>query len=82
MSRKSKLYSKIAQNPTGVKYEDLKTLLELCGYKLRPPGGGSHRWFCKKGCAPIHFPEHKPVKTVYVKEALKILIENGSLDEE
>ena len=82
MSRRMKLYAKIRQNPKDVRYEELKTLLELCGYSLRQTSGGSHRWFVKPGCEPIHFPEHHPVGEVYVKKALKVLEDNGSLDDD
>jgi hypothetical protein len=82
MSRKSKLLSKIRQNPKNVKFNELSTFLGLCGYKLRPPKSGSHRWFFKHGCEPIHFPEHRPIGTVYIKRLLEILESNGSLDDE
>ena len=82
MSRKAKLYAKIAQNPGNVRYEELISLLKLCGYVLRSSGGGSHRWFVKKGYGPIHFPEHRSVKSVYIKQILRILEENGSMDED
>jgi hypothetical protein len=67
MSRKTKLYAKFRQNPRDVKFEEFRTFLELCGYVLRPPKSGSHRWFTKAGCEPIHFPEHRPVDSVYIK---------------
>jgi len=82
MSRKEKLYAKIQQNPSNVRYEELRTLLEMCGYVLRPSGGGSHRWFNKPGCEPIHFPEHRPVGSVYVKKALRILEKNCDFNDD
>jgi hypothetical protein len=81
MSRINKLYQRIVQNPKDVSFDQFQTLLEACGYQLRRGGSGSHRWFNKKGCPPIHFPEHRPVGEVYIKKALRILAENGDLDE-
>jgi len=82
MSRRRKLYEQIKNNPSNVKYTDFKNLLEACGYMLRPGGGGSHRWFSKPGCPPIHFPEHRPVKEIYIRKALPILEEYCDLDDE
>ena len=82
MGRKAKFYNRFLQNPSNVKYAQLRTLLELCGYTLRPSSGGSHRWFTKKGCPPIHFPEHRPVGKKYVNDVLKILEEYCDLDDE
>jgi hypothetical protein len=82
MSRKIKLYNQVKQNPKNVKFNEICALLELCDYTLRPPSGGSHRWFNKPGCPPINFPEHRPVGEVYIKKILHILEEYGDLEEE
>ena len=82
MNRKKKLYERIKKSSANVKFDGLKTLLELCGYTLRTSSGGSHRWFIKKGCEPIHFPEHRPLGEVYVRKALRILEECCDLDDE
>ena len=68
-----KLYQKIKNNPKNVSYSELRTLIEYCGYEQRPSSSGSHRWFRKKGCPPIHFPEHHPIGKNYVKDTLNIL---------
>ena len=81
MPTKKKLYEKIKQNPTNVTYEELKSLVLSCGYELRKGGGGSHRWFRQEGYPPIHFPEHRPVGKVYVKEILGILEKYFNLDD-
>jgi hypothetical protein len=82
MRRAKKLYERIRRNPKNVKYNELKTLLEACGYTLRPSSGGSHRWFYKKGCNPIHFPEHRPLGEVYGKRALRVIEECIDFDQE
>ena len=81
MSRIKKLYERIKNNPANVNYDDLMTLLDRCGYKLRPTSGWSHRWFFKKDCEPIHFPENRPIREVYVRRIIKVLEKNCDIDE-
>ena len=69
-----KMVKSIIQNPKDVDFEIIKRLLEQFGYSCRQPKkGSSHYVFRKDGIYPITFPKNKPVKTVYVKEIIKIL---------
>lgn len=69
-----KLVRAILDNPKDVDFATIKKLLELFGYECRQPkGGSSHFVFRKAGTNPITVPKNKPVKTVYVKEIIKLL---------
>ena len=69
-----KMVKSIIQNPKDVDFERIKRLLEQFGYSCRQPKkGSSHYVFRKEGTYPITVPKNKPVKTVYVKEIIKIL---------
>jgi predicted RNA binding protein YcfA (HicA-like mRNA interferase family) len=82
-SRKWKLKRKIEQNPKNVSFNDLETLLESFGFTVRK-GKGSHHVFKRPGCYPLTVPFNRPVKSVYVKKALKYindLIAQGEIDD-
>lgn len=81
MSRRQKLFERIETNPTNISYSQLRTLIESFGYELRSGGKGSHRWFTKTGCPPIHFPQKNPLGEVYVKKVLKILRDLAEADD-
>ncbi len=74
LSRKEKLIKLIKNNPTNVRFEDLKKVLEGIGYKA-VNRGGSHYVFTKKGSIALTIPYRKPVKVIYVKQVIKIVEE-------
>ena len=74
MSKKEKLILAIINNPTNVKFEDLKKILESIGYTA-VNRGGSHYVFTKEGCLSLTIPYKRPVKVIYVKQVIKILEE-------
>ena len=74
MSKKEKLIQAIMNNPTNVKFEDLKKILESIGYTAINRGG-SHYVFTKEGCLSLTIPYKRPVKVIYVKQVIKILEE-------
>jgi predicted RNA binding protein YcfA (HicA-like mRNA interferase family) len=74
LSKKDKLLKFIKNNPTNVKFEDLKKVLENIGYKV-VNRGGSHYVFTKKDGVSLCIPYKKPVKVIYVKQVIKIIEE-------
>ena len=77
MSRFDKLISRIYSLDKGLRFEELKKVLEEYGYTMScPAGGSSHRTFRKKGCNPITIPVHEPIKKVYV-QLVRDAVEGG-----
>jgi predicted RNA binding protein YcfA (HicA-like mRNA interferase family) len=74
LSKKDKLIKYIKNNPTNVKFEELKKILEDIGYTASNRGG-SHYVFTKKGSTSLCIPYKRPVKIVYVKQVIMILRE-------
>lgn len=76
MSRRRKLFDEICRNPKNVRFEDLDRVLQLYGFEVRQPSGGSSHYIYKRtGCAILTVPRHKPVKEVYVKRACSLIRE-------
>ena len=75
MSKCEKLLQKIKILDKDLRFNELKKILESCGYVMSSPrGGSSHYTFRKKGKLPITIPRHEPIKKVYVlmvKEAVE-----------
>ncbi|MEA1879728.1 MAG: type II toxin-antitoxin system HicA family toxin [Campylobacterota bacterium] len=76
MSKKYKLIEAIKNNPTNVKFGDLKKILEDIGY-MSINRGGSHYLFTKKDCTSLTIPYKKPVKVIYVKQVISIIEEEN-----
>ena len=74
MSKKDKLIKAIKNNPTNIKFEDLKKILEGLGYSAINRGG-SHYVFTKDNCISLTIPYKKPVKVIYVKQVIQIIEE-------
>jgi predicted RNA binding protein YcfA (HicA-like mRNA interferase family) len=75
MSQKEKLLHAIRNNPTNVRFEDVRKILESIGYTAINRGG-SHYVFTKKGCETLTIPYKRPVKVVYVKHVIKLIEEH------
>ena len=74
MSTWNKLLSKIKNLSKELRFEELKKVLESCGYTMsQPHGGSSHCTFRRPGCMPITIPTHEPIKTVYVRMVKEIV---------
>lgn len=68
MSKFEKLLSRIMSLDKGMRFNELKKILEAFGYTMTTPkGGSSHYTFRKQGCNPITIPKHEPIKKVYVE---------------
>ena len=74
MSKKDKLIKAIKNNPTNIKFEDLKKILEELGYSAINRGG-SHYVFTKNNSISLTIPYKKPVKVIYVKQVIQIIEE-------
>jgi len=80
MSKKEKQLQKIRQNPQNVRFEDLDSLLQECGFSCRQPHGGSSHYVyvleTEQQTYQITVPYKRPfVKRVYVKHVLSIIDE-------
>ncbi|MBQ5759754.1 MAG: type II toxin-antitoxin system HicA family toxin [Schwartzia sp.] len=75
MSKFDKLIQRIKNLDKGLRFDELKKVLEAHGYTAHSPrGGSSHYTFRKAGHIPITIPKHEPIKTIYVlmvKEAIE-----------
>jgi predicted RNA binding protein YcfA (HicA-like mRNA interferase family) len=74
MSKREKLIKKMQQNPRDWRIEDLKTLADTFNIDYRQPGT-SHVTFRNAEGAKITVPAHIPVKPIYVKKFLALLLE-------
>lgn len=80
MSKWDKLIKRITSLSKDLRFEELRKVLESCGYEMKSPkGGSSHYTFRKAGCMPITIPKHEPVKKVYV-EMVKAIVESEAKD--
>lgn len=76
MSQWDKLIQRITSLSKDLRFDELRKVLEGCGYTMHSPrGGSSHYTFRKPGCTPITIPKHEPIKKVYV-EMVKIVVES------
>jgi predicted RNA binding protein YcfA (HicA-like mRNA interferase family) len=75
MGRKEKLLRAIRNNPTNVRFEDLRKILESIGYTAINRGG-SHYVFTQEGCETLTIPYRRPVKVIYVKHVVKLIEEH------
>ena len=82
MSKWDKLFTKICTLATGLRFNELRKVLESYGYEMNAPkGGSSHYTFRKRGCQPITIPKHEPIKKVYV-EMVKQIVESEANNNE
>lgn len=62
MSKWDKLLHKICSLSKELRFDELRKVLESCGYEMHAPrGGSSHYTFRKEGCNPITIPKHEPM---------------------
>lgn len=72
MSKDDKLIKDLENNPKNVRFETLKKLLENAGY-VATNNRSSHWQFRKPGRDLVTIPRQRPMKVIYVIEALKAL---------
>jgi predicted RNA binding protein YcfA (HicA-like mRNA interferase family) len=82
--RRRRLRDRIAQHPKGVRFEELRRLLEAYGWTPeRPRSGSSHHTFRRPGELPITVPFRRPtVLPVYVRAVLARLAAQDAAEED
>lgn len=74
MSKWEKLIVRICNLTKDLRFNELRKVLEECGYVMKAPRrGSSHYTFRKPGCMPITIPKHEPIKRVYVELVRQIV---------
>lgn len=82
MSKWDKLLTRICTLSKDIRFDELRKVLESCGYEMNAPrSGSSHYTFRKKGCKPITIPKYEPIKRVYV-EMVKQIVESEERNDE
>jgi hypothetical protein len=82
MSQFGKLLQRIRSLDKGMRFDELKRVLEHYGYTMSgPASGSSHKTFRKAGCFPITIPQHEPIKKVYF-EMVRDVVESEEGNEE
>lgn len=76
MSKWDKLLQRILSLSKGMRFVELKKVLESYGYVMMAPrSGSSHYTFRKPGKTPITIPKHEPIKKIYVEMVRKVVEE-------
>lgn len=74
MSKWEKLISRICSLSRDMRFDELRKVLESCGYTMYAPrSGSSHYTFRKPGCNPITIPKHEPIKRIYVEKVKEVV---------
>ena len=82
MSKWDKLLARICSLSKDLRFDELRKVLESCGYRMNAPrSGSSHYTFLKPGCAPITIQKHEPIKKVYVEMVRQIVESEAKNDE-
>ena len=83
MSKWNKLLSRICSLSNDLRFDELRKVLENCGYVMSAPrGGSSHYTFRKPGCPVITIPKHEPIKKVYVELVRSVVESEGTGNED
>lgn len=72
MGQREKLLERIRNNPKDVAFDDLDKLLQWHGFERRNPGG-SHYVYSRAGATHLTVPRARPLRSVYVRQALALL---------
>lgn len=72
MTKYDKLYTKIVNNPKDIDFDGLDKVLRQHGFKRRQPRKGSSHYVYHHPDLPdlISIPKARPVKAIYVKDAI------------
>lgn len=76
MGKNEKLYEKIKNNPKDVSFEEIdKLLVNIAGFTRRNGSRASHFYYKHEKLQGINgyvnIPYNKPIKSKYIKDALK-----------
>ena len=66
-----KMVLKMKRQPNGIRFSEVKKVLEYNGYVMKSKGGTSHRHFINCNGDVITIKEENPLKAVYVKDVLR-----------
>ncbi len=80
MAKRDKRIAALRRNPHDVHPDDLNAVLSGLGFSW-DQDGTSHRTYRLLG-HQLSVPQKKPLKSIYVKQALKLIDTLGLLDEE
>jgi predicted RNA binding protein YcfA (HicA-like mRNA interferase family) len=72
MTKKSKLYSRIKNNPRGITFSELRIFLEDNGFAFKRQSG-SHFVYSKKEITFVIPSHNNKVKEIYVKRVIDII---------
>jgi hypothetical protein len=72
VTRLHKIYTRIVRNPKDIDFEELDKLLRQYGFKCRQPGKGSSHYIYHHPelLEALSIPKARPVKAVYVRQAI------------
>lgn len=74
MSQWDKLLDRVRKLSPGLRFEELKKILESYGYEMYAPrNGSSHCTFRKMGCSPITIPKHNTIKKIYIEMVREVV---------
>lgn len=75
MSKRKKRLQKLRQNPRNVSFDDLRQVLEDHGFEQVRSSGSHHAFSILIDGEPhlLVVPYRRPVKPVYVREALRLI---------
>ena len=73
MSKREKQFQAMQNNPRNVKFEAIQGLLLNYGFVETAPRGGSSHYTYHNGIYRITVEKEKPVNSVYIKQALRII---------
>lgn len=72
MGQREKLLERMRNNPKDVTFDDLDKLLQWHGFQRRT-SSGSHQVYTRPGSNPLTVPKARPLKAVYVRQALALI---------
>lgn len=84
MTKREKRLQRLRRNPTNVSFADLRQALEDAGFVLDHATGSHHvfRRQVKEVVFRITIPFARPVKSIYVKQAVAMIDEVNALSED
>lgn len=75
LGKREKLLESMKNNPKDVPFEQIDALLMYYGCTRRQASKGSSHYFYTHPAVPypVNIPRHKPVKAIYIKQALEMI---------
>ena len=73
LSKRDKQLQAIKNNPNNVKFETIQNILLSKGFSETAPSGGSSHYTYSKGPYRITVVKNKPVNSIYIKQAVRII---------